>query len=825
MMRSWVCLLILLVTATELLAQQQSTDQVFLEGLRERRLYQLAEQFCRETLQRNDLSAEREVGLAIEWSRVLAARARELTPEENKAVWDEASNVLARFQREHRQNPKLLLVRIQAALLPLARGELLIEQAKLLIRNQAFLEAGRAEIRDAVRKLEDLEEEINKLLNQPRPPRGGPTFSENELYSLLNNTRFQLGKAYQVRGESYPAGSADRIDAFNQAIKRFQTLAVREASRPEVWPARIAWAASLRLKGKTADAARLLASWQEEDSGSDRWSAVLKLETVRLLLAEDKLEDADRLLKRIPPTVSPAEVALEELKIQLARWQQAKAATITSQANYWQQQIGQSVRSIQREHGPYWGRKAAALEGRVLAKTSSTSGDSKMLARAASNYFLSKEYEAALEHYDLARNQAKQQGNNREAFNYGYTAAAIEQQRQQHAEAAERFLALADEFPEHAQAPEAHHWAIYHTAQLVRNKAGKTLEDYKGLLEQHVELWPQATTTPEMRSRLAILLEIRKDWEQAARQYMAAVGHTNPAKILVGLQRSALQHLESLPTPEAEANWAKEVATAFEGYVVTPNGNLPERWSDTQRQAALQASRFWMYGQVGNYSRGRELLTAALNDASQADAKWVGSAKLYLALAFAGQGQADEAATLLEQIGQGNPAELVQLLSTLSQMAEDNSLGPALARLQLRAVEMLRPKIEQLSKSQQQLLDVVSVRSTALLEPKRGPGLYQSLYERYPRDADVLKEYAQYMGVQDDASLIRLAYDAWKKLERGSKSGSDRWLMAKYHQAKTLQELGLDQKALKTIQLTKVLYPDLPGWKPQFERLEQSLQD
>lgn len=804
----------------------QTTDQQFLEGLRERRLYELAQQYCRETLQRGDLAPEREVELVIEWSRVLAAGARELPPNQNQPLWEEARKVLRDFQLHHRDHPKLLLVRIQAALLPLAQGELLIEQAQLLISNEAILAEGRQQIRTAVRELGDLEEEVSKLLNLPRPPRGGPAFSENELYSLLNSVRFQLARAYQKRGESYPPGSADRLDALNQAIDQFKTLAVRETTRPEVWPARLAWAACLRLKGRTAEAASLLAGWKEDAAANPRWAARIQLEEVRLLLAQDQLDQAEQQLGKASPVHFPAELALEQLQLKLARWKQAKAKKLNSEAEYWQQQIGQSVRSIQRQHGPYWGRKAAALEGRVLTKSSATKGDPQMLARAAANYYLGKEYQAALEHYDLARTTAAQRGNTRKAFEYGYTAAAIEQKRKQHDKAAERFLALAAAFPEHPQAAEAHHWAIYHTAQLVRAKQGKTLQDYQSLLKQHVETWPQAQTSPEMRSRLAILLESRKDWEQAARQYMAAFGHSSPEKILTGLQRSARQHLQQLQAREdATADWAKEVAQAFESYLLGPEEKLPERWSATQRQAALQAARFWMTSELANYHRGEELLSAALEIAPNDDPAWLASARLHLALALAGKGQAKAAEELLQQIGQGDPQELVQLLTELSRMAEAASGGVAgqLARLQLEAAKMLQGKVDQLSASQKLLLDLVSVRATALLEPKRGPGLYQSLYERYPREVSVLKEYAEFMAKQEDRSLVRLAFDAWKKLERGSKPGSDRWMMAKFHQAKTLQKLGLSEKALKTIQLTKVLYPDLDGWKARFESLEQSL--
>ena len=108
-----LCLALLAIAAAGPVgvARADREDEVFLDGLRQRRLFSLAETFCRERLAEPDLGEAERAELVIELAQTKAQHALNTAPADRGPLWQEARQVAAvgrrralrrRFPRTHR---------------------------------------------------------------------------------------------------------------------------------------------------------------------------------------------------------------------------------------------------------------------------------------------------------------------------------------------------------------------------------------------------------------------------------------------------------------------------------------------------------------------------------------------------------------------------------------------------------------------------------------------------------------------------------------------------------------------------------------------------
>ena len=124
----WALVALCLATAGPARAQDDQRER-FLQGLRERRQFFLAENFCRRQLQQSDLDPRTRAELTIEYSRTLAEHAVQLPPVEADALWQQATDAINDYLLRYRDQPRALLVRVQGALVELGHGVLLRRQS------------------------------------------------------------------------------------------------------------------------------------------------------------------------------------------------------------------------------------------------------------------------------------------------------------------------------------------------------------------------------------------------------------------------------------------------------------------------------------------------------------------------------------------------------------------------------------------------------------------------------------------------------------------------------------------------------------------------
>ena len=112
-------------------ASADSSDERFLDGLHRRRLFRLAESFCRDRLADERLSAVERAELTNLQIRAVAQDAIYSTPQRREARWTTARTIAADFFQENPTNPRLSQVKLQDALTVLARGELARMEAEV----------------------------------------------------------------------------------------------------------------------------------------------------------------------------------------------------------------------------------------------------------------------------------------------------------------------------------------------------------------------------------------------------------------------------------------------------------------------------------------------------------------------------------------------------------------------------------------------------------------------------------------------------------------------------------------------------------------------
>ena len=232
-----------------------SSDQRFVQGLVERRLFDLAVLECSHQLGRPDLPARERVDWTVELIRILGEQAVNSGPAERPARWQAAHAAAADFLAQAADPPRRVLVQVQDALTSLAEGELARIEAEVAAEPQAALEQARTGIRQATRALENLDKQLAEQVARSTDRTAADSLSGDELVSLQNNVRFQLARAFRNQALCYAPESEDRLAALTMAVEQLnRTLRQLRSDDPLVWQVYLDLATCHRLLGSSPQA-------------------------------------------------------------------------------------------------------------------------------------------------------------------------------------------------------------------------------------------------------------------------------------------------------------------------------------------------------------------------------------------------------------------------------------------------------------------------------------------------------------------------------------------------------------------------------------------
>ncbi len=664
--------------------------------MRRRGLFDLAESYCRARLDDAELPDATRAEAVIELARTLAEQALLVRPEDREPILRKAADAIDGFGRQQPQNPRLLLVRLQGALVTLAAGELARQESEIGLGGGEVGEPVRAQLRAAIAQLKQIDDDIAVELRRRNRTTG--QLSETELTSLRANVRFQTARAFRNQALCYPADSLDRTNALAQALELLAPLAAAPADDPLLWPARIDQLVSLRLAGKLKEAADQLAELQKHDPPA-AMQRRMRAEGVRILLAAGKLNEAFQAAGAASDETGSAAAELDFARLQaiVAQWQ--KAGSANAATDVWEKRAGDEVRHIEALHGPYWMRRAESLLAGTLAKAA-RAANLDNLTRAAASFYRGGQIDQALAAYDQAAQQAEDKGQAEQAFDIRYTAGAIENQRKHYQAASQRLVALAVANPEHPKAAEAHLAGIYAAAEAAKADNKPSVE-FPSLLEEHLTRWPQAPSTARVAFWLGTVREHEQKWQAAANAFRsvprtqagfveAADGAARCYERLFAAQRAA---------GKIDPDAVREAARWFEQLVAGPSGKGPAEWTTLEQKAALTAARLRLADTEDGAATAEALLSDAVAHATDAPAEWQTSARVLLVAALAAQGRLEDAVGSVEKVAGGSPADLALMLDELAKAGgglKDDAQKRKLAELELRTIAALGERTGQL---------------------------------------------------------------------------------------------------------------------------------
>ncbi|HEY4312774.1 MAG TPA: hypothetical protein VGN12_25210 [Pirellulales bacterium] len=784
-----------------------------MNGLRQRQLFKLAEKFCRERLAQRDLPDEKRAELTIELSRSLTEAALQSAPEKRDELWNQAIATVDQFIKDFPQNLRIVQARVQRGLVHLAWGELLSQESDAGGQREQRIAAARDHLRQAVEELRKGMEKCAELQRRLQPGKklAPGELSSSEIRSLERNAQYQLARALRSQGESYPVDSADRANSLTQAVELLRPLAQGEINDPLTWPSRLDAAICYRSLGHLEAAMRRLDELDEE-SPPARVLLRSRAERIRVELAEDHVATALGLVEkgRMFDGQVSAELDFAILEVYLAAWRAAVDANEKSQATAWQEKAAAMVRDIERDHGPYWRRRGEGLFAEHIAANPSTT-DIGVLAQAAEGFYRAGQPNEALAAFDRAVREAHAAGQDGKAFELGYAAAAIEQERKNYAAAADRYRQVAMAAPSQSKAADAHLMAIYDLGQLARTGADEPLAKYRKLLEEHLQTWPEAETSDRAHLWLARVCEHDHDWKRAIAEYEAVSPDTEQStEAAAGLARAYREQLAKLraddePTADT-ANAAVAALQAASGVKET----APADWDADQLAVVLVIANIWLEYTEDGAAKAERALRAALAQSTEATEQWQASAHSLIAYALAAQGRVEDAQRQLEDVAGAGTASLQTLVEGLDRLSA--TAQPAtrrhLAALELHALDMIKERTTDISDEQRSVLALA--RSRALVAAGRkdeAANELRQLAAARPRDGRIQEALATALYEAQDSGALA----AWQNVEVKSRSGSDRWLRAKLYEALIYDRDGDHVRAAQTVNVVKTLYPEMGG--------------
>jgi hypothetical protein len=829
MVSKFLSLLIFLAILSSLASREtraQSRDQQFVSGLRERRLFELAENFCKEKLSATNLDPVSRTDLTVELLRTYALHALNESPAE-RAVWfKQAHDLAAEFAVK--KPPRGILVQLQDALTWMAEGDLAAAEIRAGAVPVTELDRALTPLRTATSALDDLNKFLAKeipLLRRQAPAAG--ELSADELFSLQQHVLYHWARVCRTRSELYPPKSPDRSALLQQAQEILRTPFTQLAPEdPLADQVRLELAITQRLRGDLQNAGEMLATL-DHPTKSPELRLRARAERMRAALDANDVKAALQMQTegRVIAGRESPELDLAWLETFIAAWQQAQQQmnAVDSQAR--QEEAAKMARFLQTAHGPYWGRRGDQLLVNALGGSAGGAG-AAVLARTADNFYRQGAFAQAAATYEKASEQAFAGGDANMAFELAFKGALVQEQRKLFVDAARRLRVAALKEASHAQAPTFHLKAALYAAQEVRQDPSAA-PTYIEILNEHLKTWPEDESSGQAAVWLGQWYAAKSQPREAFAAYSLTPRASTKLAAAVPAAATIVKQWFADMTAAGKSPSAELpiVVDFFQQVLFEGDNRLPERWTQTHRDAALAIAELRLAYDSNAAAEVESLLSAALQSTTEPPPAWQQEAVLQRLLALAVlPGREREAQLAIQQSAGAAPQQLLASVERLGKIADTSppSLRSVVARLQLQTITLLDSKRNQLPAAEQVTLD--RVRAAALLlAGKRDDALklYAQLAQAHADNGPIQEGYADALLAGSDKPSLQQALDQWRRISSRSKTRTPRWFKAKYSVALAQYKLG-DRAAAKQLLLYTLETPpglEGTGWQQPFSEL------
>ncbi len=836
---SWlVCVpLIGVVWADEL------TDK-YLEQLRQRRLFSVAEGYCLRQLMLDQLHSTERANLTLELSRTLAEHAKHSTGREQADLWKRAVDVLDDFLEKEPRSPRRLMLEVQAAFVAASQVEYRRWPAELQSYDEGAEQKVLVAVKAVIPRLTELEERLADHVRTARH-RGNSDGGElpyHQARTLLLNVRYRLAIVLLGKFKMLSKDSAERAAVMVDAEERLRQLTGGARGAELTWHSQVLLAQAHRLRNDWKRADGLLATLEKSEMTAEVRNRVVA-ERVRLLMATKNVTDAAKLLVnyRKAGIPMPGELRFLNVKVLLALWKVAVEKKQMSLADGLMQQIQAYVGQTESELAGYWGRRCRLfLE---LAREKHEFGDElALIIRKARSLYLMGKVDDAVKNYGMAANVAHLAGKEDLAMELGYTRASIQLQASQFSAAARSFHDLGNQYPSNPRTPNAHLlWSFCLGKLYNQEPSDSRLTAYTKALVDHRAKFSDGSTIAEATWMFAVLQERQCQVTRALKLYEEIPAeHRRSSNAQLSIARCyekilARLHEQHQPT----ADWERVAIDQLDSFIAMFSKDAR---SLTQQQAEIimRLARIRLNRRPSEFAEADQLLERILAGrqfvkqfvqgiATPAYDAWQRlfnmSAQLRI-VSLAGQQRLAQARALLKTFSASSPSEVLSVLDGLIQIADnvDEHTRRGLADLQLQAAEGLNARRSQLSVTERRRLDSCLAQAcVATDQPRRAVEKYDVLLRESPRDKRLRRTVSELMTQIRTPEYLSKAKTSWRKLQMLETKGSQDWLDATYNVAWCCFALKEYGQCRKLIQVTRLRYPDLGGWELQtkFTNLER----
>ncbi len=793
-------------------------DLDVIRGMRQRQLFELAETLCRRHLENRELSPTQTVELTNELIQILAAAAIVSEGPQRAEQFRAADAVAEQFGQLNRDHPRRVLVDVQRALTHQLHGKLLVQERAAQIAADDVVPSALNELRTATRLMEQSVVEIDRMIPEQRSRSLGPDdLNVEQLMNLRRNLQFQLAATELIKAELYAADDRlNRIDTLNQVIQRLDDV-LRQSNdqQPLWWQAQLARIRGQLLLGQVQEAAARLRELPIQTMPAETRPELEEL-WVELAIQSGDLDQAREIVQRaLQSNAAPPPLALAIL-----RWIAAQmfATKNETEQKRWLDLGTNWLKNIERQHGPYWGRRAELVLIGPAANGNHTtspamSSDLELLVRVGDQAARGQRWEDAIRAYEKALGQAVERQSATESLVIAAKQAQALEALNRNVEAGQLLTSVAAQFPNAPNAAAIHLRGCWDLSRGLGTSIDT--DQWETTLGDHLKRWPTGPAADRVRRWLGQHL-LRQGNDIAALETMLSISADSP-------EWTAIHDLVA-------TSWARLLKQSPDRSLVRRLLNQIDRSLQSPTSSTSVESRLVQQllkvrigltaGEI-DPAAALQQLDQVIDASTDEQLRWRREAIAWKGVALVAANQPDQATSLLSESLPANERLMLTVYEGLQTVLDESrwrsiaDVRMLLARKALADPDVADPVRWQLAQARA-LMDQGEHRAASELLTK--------LIEENPRSLELRLERARALTADDPASSEGLV--EWRRLAAQVKPRGPAWYEAKLNTARILAAQGNRDQALKLLQYLKTVPP---GWSDspfaaEFESLLKELE-
>ena len=810
------------VTHTNIAAAEGVRREYF-EELRRRQLFDVAEGYCLRKLADERLAVADRAEYTLELSRTFAEHAKFAEAKEADDLWQRAQATVREFVSKHHDHGKIVLLEVQAALIPATQAESLRWQSELNPLDNALKKKALTLAVSVIPQLIEIESKLATLLRRSRSTDNEDALQPFEMRTLLDQVRYRIGNTLLSQSKLQETTSPDRADALLTAIEWLDKVSGAGVDAEMSMNSKLLLAEIARIQSDLKRARGVLKDINDSTPPRDIRDRAAS-EHVRILVQENKFTDAAEYLigYRRKYQMMSGELRFLNAQVLLKLWQTAKQAKNEQLAEQLKQQFDVHVQRAIENHGGYWGARCRLLSESV--NSSSTLGQGLAAAvQRAKQFYAAGRIDDAIDAYKSAVVKAKEEGQDKLGGDLAFIRGSILVRKSRYTLAAEAFAEHGKLFPKHQRAASAHLLWCYCLGKLYDEQAtAKRREDYTAALLEHRQQFGDTATGHEATWMLARLEEKRLQITKSLEYFkQIPIDHLRGPAAQAAAARCYEMILARLRELKQSTDEWESDAIRYLAAVTSRDLTATEPLDTSRAETAVRLARIYLNQSEPQYSPAERHLRRVFSSWKAVQQKrplereqtwkWLLNQATQLRIvASAAQGNTRDARDLVNSLKQNSPDEILGVLDGLMPLVEGANPRTRwqLGGLQLEAASVLVTRQDELTSDQQtRLAHCLGQAYVATDQPTKALEVYEALLTDFPRDKQLIRTVAELMMKMRSQKAYKGAKQHWRTLLSSEKSGSQEWLEIRYQEALCCYKLGEFEECRKLLQVTRILYP------------------